>query len=57
VPDIVEGIDDLQASLGQRSWILHGNQHAVQNSAGGQSPAAKVIALTASGQNNENKTG
>jgi hypothetical protein len=45
----------LQASLGQRTRILDGNQHAVENSAGGQSPAAKVIALTTSGQNNENK--
>jgi hypothetical protein len=57
VSDIVESIDDLQASLGQRAGILHGNQHAVENSAGGQRPAAKVKALATSGQKNAYKTG
>ena len=57
VADIVMGIDDLQRALGQGARVLDRNQYAVEDSAGGQSPAAKVIALAASGQKNEYKAG
>ena len=48
--DIVIGVDDLERTLGQSAGVLDRNQYAVEDSAGGQSPAAKVIALAASGQ-------
>jgi hypothetical protein len=49
--DIVVGVDNLERTLGQGAGVLDGNQYAVEDSAGGQSPAAKIIALPASGQN------
>ena len=55
--DIVKRVDDLERTLGQSAGILDGNQDAVEDPAGGQSPAAKIIALAASGQNNENEAG
>ena len=55
--DIVKGVDDLERTLGQSAGILDRNQNAVEDPAGGQSPAAKIIALAASGQNNEYKAG
>ncbi len=57
VADIVIGIYDRERSLGQSAGILDRNQYAVEDPAGGQSPAGKVIALTASGQKYENTAG
>ena len=57
VADVVIGIDDLERALGQGAGVLDGNQYAVQDPAGGKCPAAKVIALAASGQEYEYRAG
>ena len=57
VADIVMGIYDRERTLGQSARILDRNQYAIEDPAGGQSPPSKVIALTASGQKYENRTG
>jgi hypothetical protein len=55
--DIVKRINDLERSLGQSAGILDRNQYAVEDPARGQSPAGKIIALAATGQNNESEAG
>jgi hypothetical protein len=55
--DIVIRINDLERTLGESAGILDSNQYAVEDPARGQSPAGKIIALAASGQNNENEAG
>ena len=57
VADVVIGIDDLERALGQRAGVLDRNQYAVEDPAGGQSPAREVIALATSGQKYEYKAG
>jgi hypothetical protein len=55
--DIVIGVDDLEGTFGQSPGILDRNQNAVEDPTRGQSPAAEIVALAASGQNNESETG
>jgi hypothetical protein len=57
MPDIVVGVHDLKLTLGERPGVLHRDQNAVEYPAGGQSPAAEVIALATSSQKYEYRTG
>jgi hypothetical protein len=48
--NIVIGVNNLERALGQRTGVLDGNQYAIQDSAGRQGAASKVIALPTSSQ-------